>query len=275
MHEITRVWGAIMSLTLIFAAVAGTVIAILPAFLIFLYIARFKGSLWVSALLGGLFWFVAYLARTPILVAIDFGALFIPVELILAYTAFAIFLASLMAGLFEEGTKYGFLRWQPQFIQTLKHALCFGLGWGISEALWIYAAEVLTVAFFYEWLLTIITLPPEPVLITSLLFGAIERNLVMVFATSATIFVALAVWHQQWKYALLAITAHFLYNFIPIMILQFILAPILPYLLLLIMGETMFALFTIFFALLAYYLLKREGGPSELEPEPPPETEPT
>jgi uncharacterized membrane protein YhfC len=254
-----------MSLLLILAAVAGSLIAILPALLIFLYIARFKGSMWISALLGGVFWLVALLARTPILVALEFWGLTIPPTLYVIYVAILIFLGALMAGLFEEGIKFGFLNKFPQFIKTIKHALCFGLGWGLSEALLLYVLTVLTYGFFYELLITIVTLPPEPVLIMNFMFGAFERNVAILFHISATIIVALAIWHHRFLYAGVAILAHFLFDFIPLILLQFVFYLILPSIIASILVEGLFAILAFLLILLAYYLLKREGGPPELK----------
>ncbi len=257
-----------MSLILILASLGGSLIAILPAFVVFLYIARFKGSLWLSAIIGGCFWLIALLARTPILVGLEFWALTIPPAFYVAFAAIMIFLGALMAGLFEEGIKYGFLKKAPRFIDSVKHALCFGLGWGLCEAFLLYVLTVLLYGFLYEWLITIVTLPPEPVLILNFMAGAVERNIAILFHVSATIIVALAVWHNRFFFAGVAILAHFLFDFIPLILLQFVFYPFLPSTIALILVEGLFAVFAILFLVLAYYLLKREGGPSKLEPEP-------
>ena len=254
-----------MSLLLIIVAIVGSLIAVLPAFFVFLYIARFKGSMWLSAFIGGLFWFLALLARTPILLILEFWGLTITPAFYPIYVAVLIFLGALMAGLFEEGIKYGFVRKFPSFIKTLKHALCFGLGWGICEALLVYVLTVLAYGFLYEWLITIVTLPPESYLYFSFTLGAFERNIAIVFHVSATILVALAVWHSRFLLALLAILSHFLFDFIPILIMQYILYPLLDIITAGILAECLFAIFAIIFLVLAYWLLKREGGPSEFE----------
>ncbi len=267
--------GVDMSLFLILTAVAGSLIAILPAFLIFLYIARFKGSMWLSALLGGIFWLLALLARTPILLVLDLWGLTIAPPFYAIYVAILIFLGSLMAGLFEEGIKYGFLNKYPAFIKTLKHALCFGLGWGLCEALLVYVLTVLTYGFLYEWLITIVPLPSESILIFNFILGAIERNIAIVFHVSATILVALAVWHHRFIFALVAILAHFLFDFIPLIILQFILYPILDPFIATIVVESLFAVLALFILFLAYWLLKRGGGPPQIIAESEPETKVT
>ncbi|MFX1342498.1 MAG: YhfC family glutamic-type intramembrane protease [Promethearchaeota archaeon] len=257
-----------MSLILIMAAIGGSLIAILPAFLIFLYIARFKGRMWLSAIIGGCFWLIALLARTPILVALEFWALTIPPAFYVAFAAIMIFLGALLAGLFEEGIKYGFLKRAPRFVDTVKHALCFGLGWGLCEALLLYVLTVLLYGFLYEWLITIVTLPPESVLIWNFMAGAVERNTAILFHVSATIIVALAVWHQRFFFAGLAILTHFLFDFIPLILLQFVFYPFLTSAIALILVESLFAGSAVVIAVLANYLLKREGGPPKLEPEP-------
>jgi uncharacterized membrane protein YhfC len=252
-----------MSLLLIIVAIVGSLIAVLPAFFIFLYIARFKGSMWLSAFIGGLFWFLALLARTPILLVFEFWGLTIPPTFYAVYVLILIFLGALLAGLFEEGIKFVFVKKYPSYIKTVKHALCFGLGWGICEALLLYVLTVLTYGFLYEWLITIITLPPESYLYYSFTLGAFERNIAIVFHVSATILVALAVWHSRILFALLAILAHFLFDFIPIMMMQYVFYPLLDQFTAGILTETVFAIFAIVFLVLAYWLLKREGGPPE------------
>lgn len=250
-----------MSLLLLLVAIAGTLIAILPALILFLYIARFEGSLWISALLGGIFWLLALLARTPILLALEFWALTVSPLLYVLLAAILIFTGAFLAGLFEEGIKYGFLYKYPQFVKTLKHALCFGLGWGFCEALLLYVLTVLVYGFLYDWLITIITLPTESELIFSFLLGAVERNVAIVFHISATILVALAVWHHRFIFAVLAILFHFLFDFIPLIILQFLLYPLLDPYTASILVECIFAVFAIIFVVITYWLWKREGGP--------------
>jgi uncharacterized membrane protein YhfC len=184
-------------------------------------------------------------------------------------SAILIFMGAFLAGLFEEGIKYGFLKKFPNFVKTIKHALCFGLGWGLSEALLIYVLTVLAYGFLYEWLITIITLPPESYLFFSFILGAFERNTAIVFHVSATILVALAVWHRRFLFAFLAILTHFLFDFIPIMIYRFVLYPLLDPFIAGILIECVIAVFAIIFLVLAYWLLKREGGPPETEATPP------
>jgi uncharacterized membrane protein YhfC len=254
-----------MSLLLIIFAIVGSLIAVLPAFLIFLFIARFKGSMWLSAFIGGLFWFIALLARTPILLIFEFLGLAIPPAFYAIYVLILIFMGALLAGLFEEGIKFLFVRKYPSYIKTVKHALCFGLGWGICEALLLYVLTVLTYGFFYELLITIVTLPPESYLYYSFMLGAFERNIAIVFHVSATILVALAVWHSRFFFALLAILAHFLFDFVPIMLMQYVLYPLLDQFTAGILTECVFAIFAIIFLVLAYWLLKREGGPPEIK----------
>lgn len=262
-----EILGDCMSL-LILAAVAGSLIAILPASILFLYIARFRGRLWLSALLGGVFWLVALLARLPIILGIELGVLFISPAMILTYAAVALLIAALMAGLFEEGIKYLFVRSQPQFIETEKHALCFGFGWGLGEALLIYVVDVLTYAFLYPFLATIIPLPPEAVFITSILIGSVERNLAIIFHVSATILVALAVWHGKRLWVWLAILVHFLFDFIPLILLRFVLYPILGTAFLpIVIIEALIAIFAVFFALTTYFIWRKEGGPTLPKPE--------
>ncbi|MHA1917040.1 MAG: hypothetical protein ACTSUV_01865 [Candidatus Ranarchaeia archaeon] len=43
-----------MSFILSSNAIAGSILAILPAFLVFIFTARFEKSMWISAIFGGL-----------------------------------------------------------------------------------------------------------------------------------------------------------------------------------------------------------------------------
>jgi uncharacterized membrane protein YhfC len=254
---------------LIITGVVGTLIALLPGFIIFVFIARKTETMWLGAILGGVFWFAALLARTPLLLIIDVVALLIPPTALLLYVAFALFFASLMAGLFEEGFRFLFLRWQPKFVETFKHALTFGLGWGLGEAIMVYALDVLAIAFYYPLLIDLgITLPPEPILMLNIMFGAVERNLAILFHVAATTFVAIAVWHHKPLYVWLAITAHLLFNFIPISLYRFVFLYIMDSYTAAIVLYGLFTAIALLYVLLADYLLKREGTPTpEIVPD--------
>jgi uncharacterized membrane protein YhfC len=257
---------------LFLTAIVGTLIALLPGFLIFVFIARKTETMWLGAILGGVFWLAALLARTPLLMIIGILAPIITPTALLLYVAFALFFASLMAGLFEEGFRFLFLRWQPKFIETVKHALTFGLGWGLGEAIMVYALDVLAVAFFYPMLIDLgIVLPPEPILILNILFGAVERNIAIIFHATATIFVAVAVWHRKPLYLGFAIVAHFLFNFVPISLYRFVLLYIMDSFTAAIVLYGLFTVFALLFVFLADYFLTREGSPdkrSDTSPEP-------
>ena len=58
---------------------------------------------------------------------------------------------------------------------------------------------------------------------------------------------------------------HFLFDFVPLILLQFVLYPLLPYMTAIIIVEGLLGVFAVLFVLLAYFLWKREGGPPELD----------
>jgi uncharacterized membrane protein YhfC len=253
---------------LIITGIIGTLIALLPGFIILVFIARKTENMWLGAFLGAWFWFVAYLARTPLLLVIELIIPLVAPELLLLYAVFALFAASLLAGVFEEGIRYLFLRWQPKFVANLKHALTFGLGWGLGEAIIIYALDVLTISFFYPVLIDMgIPLPPAHILSINIMIGALERNLAILFHVTATVFIALAVWHRKPLYVGLAILAHFLFNFIPISLFRLVLPYFMDYTTAIIVLYGLFTAFALLYVLLADYLLQRKGKPT-LEPEP-------
>ncbi|MFX0168256.1 MAG: YhfC family glutamic-type intramembrane protease [Candidatus Hodarchaeota archaeon] len=247
---------------LIISGIVGSIIALLPGIVLLVYIARKNQTMWFGALLGGIFWLAALLARTPIQLVVELSGLLIPPETALLYLALVLFIASLMAGLFEEGFRFLFLRWQPKFIETTKHALSFGLGWGLGEAIIIYVLDVLTIVFFYPLLIDLgLSLPPEPILILNIMLGALERNLAIIFHVTATVFVALAVWHRKPLFVGLAITAHFLFNFVPISLYRFVFLLFLETFTAVIAIYGLFTIFALLYVYLADYLLQREGSP--------------
>lgn len=141
----------------------------------------------LAALISGSGWLIALLAREPVLLVInkmDF------------YTK--IFLSSLMAGLFEETARYVLLRYPMPRGGGLMYAVSAGLGWGLTEALLIYAMQVPLIASIYEYSWTVF-LP-----------GAVERNASILFHIGMAMLLALGVMgYVSWKKALpLAISLH-------------------------------------------------------------------
>ncbi|MCP8308644.1 MAG: YhfC family intramembrane metalloprotease [archaeon] len=118
-------------------------IALIPAFALFIYFSRAKGSMWLAFILGGAGWFGALLLRLlPLqLPLVIYGQDFASNLVYFGY-------ASLLAGLFEEGIRYICIKKASFTREDHRHVLSFGLGWGFLEAVLIYALSVLAILIF-------------------------------------------------------------------------------------------------------------------------------
>lgn len=116
------------------------------------------------------------------------------------------YIASFLAGLFEEGFRLTLLR--IKFIRELfrKGAVSLGLGWGFSEALNIYAIPVYftSIMIGYNWL--------------DLLPGAIERNSAVLLHVSLSIL--LSVNPNDIRLLIASILTHTLVNIVGVLSLM-------------------------------------------------------
>ncbi|MEM3584575.1 MAG: YhfC family glutamic-type intramembrane protease [Nitrososphaerales archaeon] len=175
-------------------------IALIPAFAIFVYIAKAKGSMWLAFILGGAGWFIALLLRIlplqlPLLI---YGQDFASSLIYFGY-------ASLLAGIFEEGIRYICISKVSVTRENHKHILSFGLGWGFLEAVIIYALNVLAIIF----------LMPESTFM-DLLPGAIERNIAILLHVALSFLVLCAL--NMIRFLILAIGIHTSVNLITVSI---------------------------------------------------------
>lgn len=143
--------------------VVAILIALLPAFAALVAVCGRRVSLWLVALVGGGGWLLALVLRAPILVFLD------PRLVVSGYVA------SALAGLFEESVRFVLLR--TEFVRRLSRrgATSLGLGWGLTEAVLIYALPVV-VAGDYG--------------LAELLPGAVERNSAVAIHTSLALLIS-------------------------------------------------------------------------------------
>ncbi len=157
-----------------------------PTLAVLIVIARKYVKLWLTALLGGGGWLTALLLRQPLLL------MFAGIGISYAY------IASLLAGIFEECLRLTLLR--VGFIRELsvRGALSLGLGWGLVESLIIYLipAYVAGVTMSYSWL--------------DLLPGAIERNSAVMIHVSLSLLLSRDV--KDLRLLIIAIVLHTLVN---------------------------------------------------------------
>ena len=166
------------------------VLALGPGLVALIAISRKSSDLWINALLGGAGWFVALLARSPFLMLAQ-G---------LEVYARALY-ASLMASLFEETARYFVVRSRSRVANSLRSSASIGLGWGLTEALMIYALQVplATAMTGYDW---VVFVP-----------GAVERNIAIAFHLAMTLLISLTAIGRPLALLLsMTISLHFLLN---------------------------------------------------------------
>ena len=145
-------------------------ISILPGLVVLTIVSKSNKNYWLMALIGGAGWLVALIAREPILIFIGSLGLYLRVCI-----------ASFLAGLFEEVTRYLILKYFISKNIDPYPSLSIGLGWGLTEALLLYAIQVPLAAsiYGYQW--------------TDFLPGAIERNTAILFHLGMAMLITLGV----------------------------------------------------------------------------------
>lgn len=102
----------------------------LPALGIALWRSRFDKKLWMAWVLGGVFWFLAFLLRV------------IPLNMftsLIGSNILALFVSALFAGVFETLFRmFLFIYLAKQAASSFEKVLMAGLGWGTVEALLIH-----------------------------------------------------------------------------------------------------------------------------------------
>jgi uncharacterized membrane protein YhfC len=177
----------------------GIGLAIGPALAVAVYVARSHRALWVAFLWGWAGWLIALVLR---LIPVQIPQVLFLHQIQTDVTAALLFgfYASALAGLFEEGIRYFFLR-RPALRASGKTILSFGLGWGLGEAIILFVPA-----------LALLPLVPGPAPSTlAILPGALERNLAIIAHVALTFIVLHAVAGRR-GLLVLAIGLHFALN---------------------------------------------------------------
>jgi len=179
-------------------------IALIPALFFFLYISRLKENTLLAFILGGGCWFIALIARLPLiqLPIIFYGENFSSNLLYLSYT-------SLLAGFFEENIRYFCIKKIHFVRKDLKHVLSLGLGWGFIEAFLLYGLNVIALLILNMESLTFMQLLP----------GALERNFAIIFHSIISIIIYYALFSKALLF--LSILLHTILNLSAILILLY------------------------------------------------------
>ncbi len=153
--------------------------------------------LWFSYIFGMAGWYIALAFRIPILMMINFLDKIV-----------RIISASLLAGLFEETTRFFSLKYIMKETKNPKAPISLGLGWGFSEAVLIYVINVLVSSsiYGYSWI--------------EFLPGAFERNTACIFHTAMAMLLGYSIIRNKTPppYLSLAIILHGFTNILPYII---------------------------------------------------------
>ncbi|MGC8937043.1 MAG: YhfC family glutamic-type intramembrane protease [Candidatus Methanomethylicaceae archaeon] len=156
------------------------ILAFVPLFILGAYLARANFKL---LFFGSVGWILALTLRI------------IPLNLFQLYVrdiAIVIIYSAILAGLFEEGVRFWFVKRTKT--SDLKTGLTFGLGWGIAEAL---------VLFFPSLLLAQLPLAAS---FLDLLPGIVERYVAVLAHISLTFIIMKGLVYRE--YILVAVSAH-------------------------------------------------------------------
>jgi len=156
---------------------AALAIALVPASIALATTSGRRVDLWLAALIGGGGWLAALVLRVPILSSLN------------PRSPTSGYVASVLAGLFEESLRFVILRTELLRRLSTRGATALGLGWGLAEAALLYALPVVA------------TSATQGYGLVELLPGAIERN----FAISIHLSLALLVSVNPGSLRLLAV----------------------------------------------------------------------
>jgi uncharacterized membrane protein YhfC len=219
-------------------------IALVPSFAYFVYVARTRKSMWLAFAIGAIGWTIALYARLPISNAIK------PIIGSSDIVYLGLTISALFAGIFEEGIRYGLMRSIKYLRIDWRHVLAFGLGWGFFEAVLIYAVNLLVATY---------TLGGD-VPFLRLLAGATERNSAIILHVGLTFIIYKAVVSRKLVWFAGAIALHAAVDFFGVLLFYELKLSTWPF------EVTVLAVF-ILITTLAYKIVKKEFKPTEAPPE--------
>ena len=218
-------------------------IALAPAFALFVYVARTRKSMWLAFAFGAAGWTAALYARMPILSGISS---------IIGSSILIFASASLLAGLFEEGVKYGLMRKIRYLRIDWKHVLSLGLGWGFMEAVLIYAVNMLAAVYILGY----------EIPFSDMLVGAVERDFVVIFHVAMTFVIYKAVTSRKLTWVAFAVALHAAVDFISVTLYYVLRLPAWHV-------EAAILVMAILTVMFAYMLLKTKDLTTKSTPEIP------
>lgn len=181
------------------------IIALVPSLTLFIFTTRKKKFMCLAFTLGSLGWIVSFYARLPVL-------LILPRIVGSRILFFAI--TALLAGVFEEGLKFGFVKKIKYLRVDWKQVFSFGLGWGIIEAIIVITTSILAAFCIQGYGFS-----------SNLLVSSVERNFMILFHVAMTFIIYKAVTSSKLSLVLIAVTIHATVDFISMMLHQVLRLP--------------------------------------------------
>jgi len=214
-------------------------IALAPAFALFVYVARTRKSMWLAFALGAVGWTVAFYARLLILTTLPS---------VLDSVILIIVLSSLSAGIFEEGVRYGLMRKIRYLRIDWRHVLSFGLGWAFIEAVLIYAVNIFSVVYILGFAV------PFP----DMLVGAVERAFTVIFHVGLAFIIYRAV-TSKLAWVAVAVALHAAVDFISVSLYYMLRLPVWHV-------EAAILAMALLTVIFAYKIVKNEDSTTQINP---------
>lgn len=215
-------------------------IALVPAFALFVYVARTRKAMWLAFALGAVGWTVALYARLPILNVISS---------IIDSSILIFAIASLFAGVFEEGIRYGLMRKIRYLRIDWRHVLSFSLGWGFGEAVLIYAINMLAAVYTLGYDLSF----------SDMLAGAVERDFAVILHVGLTFIIYKAVTSRKFAWVAVAVALHAAVDFISVTLYHVLELPVWHV-------EAAVLAMSLLTAIFAYKLMKNKDSTIQINP---------
>ncbi len=179
-------------------------LALLPWTLYFITYSKLKLVHIKAFLIGGMGWIIALILRTPILISAS----------IVFSKVFQVVIASLLAGVFEEGLRFYFINKFMREDFSAGRIISMGIGWGLFEAILTYVISMISVLviILYQIEVPDFEIPSQKELLMGGLIGAYERNVAIAIHVGFTIIVTASLMNRKWLG--FAIIYHSLIDFI-------------------------------------------------------------
>jgi len=196
-----------MALTYTVVIIILIAIALLPWLIFFVLTTRLKDEYIKLFLFGGVGWFLALIARIPIIAGSYYLGDF-----------FVYLVSAVSAGIFEETFRFFFVKRYIERPITNGKVFSFGVGWGIMEVLLLHTMNLIAILMVIKMGAKIPGLEefpePERFLLIGLV-GSYERLVAVALHIVLTIYIVGALANRKWMY--FAIVMHSVVDLIAVL----------------------------------------------------------